>query len=65
MEKFGAAVRSLNWDSIEFQVDGRLATVDLKSCVDAESAAIFNDKLDRAGSVAELLAALAEPAPKR
>ena len=65
VEKFGAAVRSLNWDSIEFQVDGRLATVDLKSCVDAESAAIFNDKLDRAGSVAELLAALAGPAPKR
>ena len=65
VEKFGASVRSLNWDSIEFQVDGRLATVDLKSCVDAESAAIFNDKLDRAGSVAELLAALAAPAPKR
>ena len=65
LEKFGAAVRSLNWDSIEFQVDGGLATVDLKSCVDPESAAIFNDKLDRAGSVAELLAALAGPASKR
>ena len=65
LEKFGAAVRSLNWDSIEFQVDGRPATVDLKGCVDAESAAIFNDQLDRAGSVAELLAALAGPAPKR
>ena len=65
VEKFGAAVRSLNWDSIEFQVDGGLATVDLKSCVDAESAAIFNEKLERAGSVAELLAALSEAAPKR
>ena len=65
VEKFGAAVRSLNWDSIEFQVDGRLATVDLKCCVDADSAAIFNDKLDRAGSVAELLEALSEAVPER
>ncbi len=65
VEKFGTAVRSLNWDSIEFQVDGRLATVDLKCCVDADSAAIFNDKLDRAGSVAELLEALSEAVPER
>jgi proteasome accessory factor A len=59
LEKFGAQVRSLNWDSIEFDVDGRVRTVDLRSCVDADTAAIFNTRLDQAGTVQELLAALA------
>ncbi len=58
LEKFGAQVRSLNWDSIEFGVQGRVQTVDLKSCVDADTAAIFNRRLDQAGTVEELLAAL-------
>ncbi len=61
LEKFGAQVRSLNWDSIEFDVDGRVRTVDLRSCVDANTAAIFNTRLDQAGTVQELLAALASP----
>ena len=63
VEKFGAAVRSLNWDSIEFEVDGRVTSVDLKSCVDADTAAIFNDRLDKASTVAELLKALPQAAP--
>ena len=61
LEKFGASVRSLNWDSIEFDVDGRVASVDLKSCVDVDTAAIFNQRLDRATSVQELLASIADP----
>jgi len=61
LEKFGAQVRSLNWDSIEFDVDGSVHTVDLRSCVDADTAAIFNIRLDQAGTVQELLAALASP----
>jgi Pup amidohydrolase len=61
LEKFGAQVRSLNWDSIEFNLDGAVHTVDLKSCVDADTAAIFNTRLDKAGTVQELLAELASP----
>ncbi len=61
LEKFGAQVRSLNWDSIEFDVDGGVRTVDLKSCVEADTAAIFNDRLDQAATVQQLLAALASP----
>lgn len=59
LEKFGAQVRSLNWDSIDFEVAGRTQTVDLRSCVDADTAAIFNHCLDQAGTVQDLLTALA------
>jgi Pup amidohydrolase len=58
LSRFGDKVRSLNWDSIEFDVgDGHVAIIDLKSCVDSDRAAIFNAHLDRAGSVEELVAA--------
>jgi proteasome accessory factor A len=59
LEKFGAQVRSLNWDSIDFEVAGRTQAVDLRSCVDADTAAIFNHCLDQAGTVQDLLTALA------
>ncbi len=55
LERFGAAVRSLNWDSIEFSVNGRTRVVDLKACVDAEAAAYYNQVLDSAPSVEALL----------
>ncbi len=58
LEKFGAQVRSLNWDSIEFDIDGAIRTVDLRSCVDVDTAAIFNTRLDQAATVQDLLAAL-------
>lgn len=61
LEKFGAQVKSLNWDSIEFDVAGRTQSVDLRGCVDVDTAAIFNQRLDQAGSVQQLLAALATP----
>ena len=56
--KFGRAVRTLNWDSLEIESDGRLAVVDLKSCVDATTARHYNQVLQRSATVAELLAAL-------
>lgn len=59
LEKFGASVRSLNWDSIEFSVGGRVQSVDLRSCVDVDTAAIFNSQLEQASTVDELLAGLA------
>lgn len=58
LQKFGASVRSLNWDSIEFDVDGRMHTVSLKGCVDADTAAIFNTRLDQAATVQDLLDSL-------
>lgn len=59
LEKFSTQVRSLNWDSIEFLVDGRAQVVDLKSCVDTETAAYYNGALDAATSVEQLLEKLA------
>jgi proteasome accessory factor A len=63
LQKFSQAVRSLNWDSIEFCVDGRVEVVDLKGCVDAASAAYYNGVLDASASAEELLARLAAAQP--
>ena len=58
MDRFGAAVHSLNWDSIEFEIGGSKRTLDLKSCVDAATAAYYIQALDQAGSVEDLFARL-------
>ena len=60
LQKFGSEVRSLNWDSIEFAVDGRVETVDLKGCVERETAATFTAVLEEADSVSELITQLEE-----
>ena len=60
LQKFPESVRSLNWDSIEFVVDGGVETLDLKTCVEWETAATFNDILQRAESVQDLLKNLKE-----
>jgi proteasome accessory factor A len=60
LQKFGAEVRSLNWDSIEFAVGGRVETVDLKGCVERETAATFTAVLEEADSVSELITQLEE-----
>ncbi|MEE3335693.1 MAG: proteasome accessory factor PafA2 family protein, partial [Candidatus Latescibacterota bacterium] len=60
LARFSDQIRSLNWDSIEFETaDGRVAVIDLKGCVDGDAAAIFNVQLDRANSVEELIASCA------
>ena len=58
IEKFGDSVQALNWDSIEFDLDGRTAVVDLKGLVDGEVAAKFNRVLDTSATVQDLVAAL-------
>lgn len=58
LQKFAAAVRSLNWDSIELAIDGRCEVIDLKACVSRETAAYYNAALDAAASVEDLLARL-------
>ena len=55
LEKFGAAVRSLNWDSIELETEGKVVVVDLKSCVDGETLRYYNHTLDESSTVEELL----------
>ena len=60
LQKFGSYVRSLNWDRIEFVIDGQVKTVDLKGCVDQETAATFNQALEKAENVAELMQQLME-----
>ena len=58
LQKFAAAVRSLNWDSIELAIGGRSEVIDLKACVSRETAAYYNAALDAAASVEDLLARL-------
>jgi len=58
LERFGEAVRALNWDSIELARDGRTEVVDLKGCVEPAAAERFNRAIAGAGSVDDLLAAL-------
>ena len=58
LEKFGAAVRSLNWDSIELETEGRVVVVDLKSCVDGETLSYYNQTLDESTTVEDLLRGL-------
>ncbi len=55
VEKFGAAVETLNWDSLELKVGGHLYTVDLKTCVEAETAAYYNHILDEAVDATALI----------
>jgi len=55
LEKFGASVRSLNWDSIEIEHKGRIQTIDLKACVDADTINYYNQILDAAGSIEDLI----------
>ena len=59
LRKFSNEVRSLNWDSIEFALESGSQVIDLKGCVDEETAAYYNEALDAATSVEELLARLA------
>ena len=59
LQKFSNEVRSLNWDSIEFSVGGGSRVVDLKGCVDEQTAAYYNEALDAATSVEDLLQRLA------
>ena len=67
LEKFGAAVHSVNWDRIEFGANGRVAALDLKGCVGSEAVATFTEVLDRSRTVEELAERLAagEATPQR
>ncbi len=64
LEKFSSHVRSLNWDSVEFEVDGETHVVDLRRCVDMPSAAYYNAALDEADTVLGLIEKLAAWKPQ-
>jgi len=58
LEKFGAAIRSLNWDSIELETEGKVVVVDLRSCVDEETLSYYNHTIAESSTVEELLCGL-------
>ena len=58
MDKFGAAVRSLNWDSIEVECGGSVQAIDLKACVDADTAYYYNQVLEEVETIEELVGKL-------
>ena len=58
LEKFGALVKSINWDRVVFAVNGKHEAVDLKSMVDPDLAQACNDVLDRSDTVEAFIAEL-------
>jgi proteasome accessory factor PafA2 len=54
LARFGEKITALNWDSIEFALEGGSWVLDLKDCVDAETAAYYNETLDKVDSVEAL-----------
>ncbi len=58
LEKFGASVKSLNWDSIEIELNGRVESIDLKACVDVDTINYYNQALDEAQSIEALIGKL-------
>ncbi len=58
LERFGASVRALNWDSIEIALNGRVETINLKACVDAAVINYYNQILDEAESIEDLIGKL-------
>ena len=58
MDKFGAAVRTLNWDSIEVECDGSVVAIDLKACVDVDTAYYYNQILEEVETIEELVGKL-------
>ena len=54
LARFAEKIAALNWDSIEFELDAGRWVLDLKDCVDAETAAYYNESLDQVDSVEAL-----------
>ena len=63
MEKFGDYVSSINWDRIVFKRNGRQHPVDMKLLVDAERVQRYNEVLDRAETLENLLDGLQKVDP--
>ena len=60
LDRFADSVRAVNWDRIEFSLNGTRKAVDLRGCVEADRAATFNAVLDRADTVEDLIRGLEE-----
>ena len=60
LEKFGEDIRSINWDRVVFDVDGKQVPVDMSNLVEDGAAAVYNRAADEARTLAELLNTLAE-----
>ena len=58
LEKFGAHIRSINWDRIVFTLNGKPHAVDMKALVEREQVEQYNSLLDRSESLETFLEAL-------
>lgn len=58
LEKFGAQVKSINWDRIVFSHNGSSRTVDLRDLVDEDRVRPYNAALDEATSFESFLSLL-------
>ena len=55
VSRFSSCIRSLNWDMIEFEVDGKIRNIDLKNCISTESAFEYKSAIDSATDINDLL----------
>ena len=55
LEKFGDAVKSINWDRIVFAMNGKQQSVDLKDLIEPERVQEYNALLDRSETLGALL----------
>ena len=55
VSRFSSYVRSINWDMIEFEVDGNVRSVNLKNCISLEAAHAYNSVIDSTHDIRTLL----------
>jgi proteasome accessory factor A len=55
VDRFGASIKAIQWDSITFNVNGRAREVNLSALADAEIANQYNKALDESPDVATLI----------
>jgi proteasome accessory factor A len=58
LEKYGAQVKSINWDRIVFEVNGKHEAVDLKGMVDSKRVQVCNTILDQSESLEQFIESL-------
>ena len=55
VSRFSSYVRSINWDMIEFEVDGNVRSVNLKNCISLEAAHAYKSVIDSTHDIRTLL----------
>ena len=58
LEKFRPNVKSVQWDSITFEMDGRQFPISMNNLVDNDSVKKYNELMDKSETLAEMLGKL-------